>query len=219
MRFSPIFNDLRPKMDALGNPERIAIARPRVARNELPWGKRAKRLSTLKGLNRRAGARTITPWHNHWPGYWFMPFFQQRTVVHFCATLPCAKNSTGTSAGYWPISNASRLLLAVSKTMFISCAPCRAPARRQRWSRRSNADPRCGSRPEALALATLPGRMVTGFSPLDSRKSNRCGDMSPDKRSTIARYHFKMSIVNFCGGMNWNLTNDICGNDSTLSGL
>ena len=37
MRFSPIFNDLRPKMDALGNPERIAIARPRVARNELPW--------------------------------------------------------------------------------------------------------------------------------------------------------------------------------------
>ena len=110
-------------MDALGNPERIAIARPRVARNELPWGKRAKRLSTLKGLNRRAGARTITPWHNHWPGYWFMPFFQQRTVVHFCATLPCAKNSTGTSAGYWPISNASRLSSAVSKTMFISCAP------------------------------------------------------------------------------------------------
>jgi hypothetical protein len=44
-------------------------------------------------------------------------------------------------------------------------------------------------------------------------------NMPQDWRSTIARHHFQMCFANSCGGMNWNLTHDICGTDSTLSEL
>ena len=47
-----------------GNPERIAITQPRVARNELPWVGPTKLPSTLKGLNPRTGRPIIPPWPN-----------------------------------------------------------------------------------------------------------------------------------------------------------
>src|SRR2546428_11096515 len=40
---------MKPDRDSL-NPEGIAVNQPRVARNELPWGKRPTIPSTLKGL-------------------------------------------------------------------------------------------------------------------------------------------------------------------------
>ena len=84
-----------------GNPARIAITQPRVARNELPWETSTGVQSTLKELNRRKGLRVVTSWHNHWRRYHLKMSF---------VTSCCGMNWKSTSDICWTDATLSELI-------------------------------------------------------------------------------------------------------------